>query len=735
MPVRSDFKFAPHLFKALLCSSLLLAANSHACGPDFAWRLLENRSTALQEMPETNFQYEMAHWATPLTGLPKITDNGDNWRDPELPSAQMQIEKKLLISTQFARLDAIRPQLGVLSDAQIRQATQGFPISSQLYLLGAAAFAQGDLALAQQYFLQVLALPKTQQQAYGLWAQYSLARSFRLQSMPDAALQTFQKIQQQVMTGTPDPLNLGISSLGEQARLHLEKDNRPNAWGVAIDLYAQQYAQGDMSGYASLKLLVKQLLNLPTAQLQAQLQSPQVQRLLVAWLLSTFSNYGYENSGGILTETEVIQHQQVVRLLAAQPQLNSSAAQLEKLAALLYQNGLYDSSAALLPKLGDTGLAWWLRAKTALRVGQLSEARAAYAKAAQAFPKDQVWGDRYSSAWSTETLNPHCRVQAEQAVLSLNQGDYVEAFDQLWQANQYYWQDAADIAERVLTLDELKQYVDQKISAPSENLLADRNQDGKIDDTDQYYPLPNSQKMRELLGRRMLRDGRYANAPAYFRPELRAAAKQYIEARQAAESRWQLPISRAQHLYAAATLARTQGLELLGYENAPDYAIWDGGFGGDDSSQKAAKDQWLTTDELKRQQHSKAKPNVRWHYRNIAAELANQAADGLPPRSQAFAATLCHASQWMSQTDLVAMRGYYQRYLNQGAYVPWGADFGKYCPEPEFNQAQTHQLSYVWYDLKPQLRPYKSAIYAGLGGSGVLLLGGIGWLIRRRISN
>lgn len=731
MPVQYRFKSAAYLSTLMLCSGLLLTAQTQACGPDFGWRLLEHRSTALQEMPETNFQYEMTQWSTPLKGLPQITDSDNNWRDPELPSAQALIEKKLLISTQFARLEAIRPQLNLMSDAQLRQASQGFPVNSQLYLLGAAAFAQSDLALAQSYFLQVLALPKAQQKEYGLWAQYSLARGFRLQGMPDAALQTFQKIQQQVMAGTSDPLNLGISSLGEQARLHLQQD----AWGMAIDLYAQQYAQGDIGGYASLKLLVKQLLNLPAEQLHVQLDSPQVQRLLVAWLLSTFSNYGYQNSGGGLTTTEVLKHQQIVRLLAAQPQLNSTPVQLEKLAALLYQNGLYDSSAALLPKLGDSGLAWWLRAKIALRAGQVNQARAAYAKAALAFPKEQVWGDRYSASWSNETVNPHCRVQAEQAVLSLNQGDYLEAFDQLWQANEYYWQDTADIAERVLTLDELKQYVDQKIDAPSEKILADRNQDGNIDDTDQYYPLPNSQKMRELLGRRMLRDGRYTGVITYFRPELRAAAEQYIEARQAAESRWQLPISRAKHLYTAAILARTQGLELLGYENSPDYAVWAGGFGGEDSSVAAAKDFWVTTDELKRQQHSKAQPNVRWHYRNIAAELANQAADTLPPRSQAFAATLCHASQWMSQTDLVAMRDYYQRYLNQGAYVAWGADFGKHCPEPAFKQAQIRQINYVWYDVKPQLRPYKTAIYAGLGGSGMLLLGGIGWLIRRRISN
>lgn len=728
MPVQQLFNFRPQLCQILLSSSLLLGATSHACGPDFAWRLLEHRNVTMQELPETNFQYEMSQWATPLKGLPVIPTTTETWLEADALSAQMLAEKRKLSPSQFSQLQTLRPQLGTLTDAELRQSTAGFPVSSQLYLLGAAAFQQGQLTLAEDYFLQVLALPKTLQHPYDLWALYSLARSYRLQGVPDAALQTFDKLQQQVSAGAADPLNLAISSLGEQARLHLEQQ----AWGTAIQRYAQQYAQGDISGYASLKLLAKQLINLPTAQLEPLLTDPNVQRLLVAWLLSTFSNYGYDNTSGILSEAQIGQHQQVVRLLAAQPILNSSPAQLEKLAALLYQNGQYDSTAALLPKLGDGGLAWWLRAKMALRAGKLDQARAAYAKAAQAFPKDQIWGDRFSPSWQTETLNPHCRVQAEQAILSLNQGDYLEAFDQLWQANQYYWQDAADIAERVLTVDELQQYVDRQIHAPDDQSLADRNQDGKINEDDSYYPLPNNQRMRELLGRRLLRDGRYDGAAAYFRPALRPAAQQYIDAHQQAERRWQLPISRAEHLYHAATLARQQGLELLGYENAPDYAIWDGGFGGEERTDHSASSQWLKAEEQQRLQHSAAVPNIRWHYRHLAAELANQAADHLPPRSQAFAASLCHASKWMAQTDLPAMQDYYQRYLNQGAYVNWGAEFGKTCPEPDFDRAQMRQLHYVWYDVKPQLRPYKNVIYTVSAGTGLLLLAGIGWQVRRR---
>lgn len=49
-------------------------------------------------------------------------------------------------------------------------------------------------------------------------------------------------------------------------------------------------------------------------------------------------------------------------------------------------------AANLLKNAGDGGLAWWLRAKMALRDGDVKAATAAYAKAAAAFPTDESWG-------------------------------------------------------------------------------------------------------------------------------------------------------------------------------------------------------------------------------------------------------------------------------------------------------------------------------------------------------
>lgn len=53
----------------------------------------------------------------------------------------------------------------------------------------------------------------------------------------------------------------------------------------------------------------------------------------------------------------------------------------------------------------------------------------------------------------------YCRVQAEHGILELSRGDYLQAIALLTAAGSEYWQDTAYIAERVLTLDELKSFV------------------------------------------------------------------------------------------------------------------------------------------------------------------------------------------------------------------------------------------------------------------------------------
>ncbi|MEK1907751.1 MAG: hypothetical protein AAAB13_18375, partial [Pseudomonas sp.] len=369
---------------------------------------------------------------------------------------------------------------------------------------------------------------------------------------------------------------------------------------------------------------------------------------------------------------------------------------------------------------GDSGLAWWLRAKLALRDGDKVAATQAYAKAAKAFPADEDWGSRRSENWDYETLKPRCRIEGEMAILSLERGDYLEAFDQLYRNSGIYWQDAAVVAERVLSTDELKGYIDAKVAA----LAQPEEHQGYG-----YWDRPPATSLRELLGRRLLREGRYSEAVPYFAStELQQAARQYGADRAQAVDAW-TAIGRAEGYYRAAKRAREQGMELLGYELDPDQA-WSGGNYGASEGKLVLAGGLLTAAEAERQNASAAEPNRRYHYRWVAADLASQAADLLPARSQAFAATLCKATGWLINNDYPAARRYYLRYVEQGAYVPWGGAFGSNaCQEPDFERASQLLWSEREQAVRQALRPYKYWLPLGLL---LIVAAGIYWRQRRR---
>jgi hypothetical protein len=365
-----------------------------------------------------------------------------------------------------------------------------------------------------------------------------------------------------------------------------------------------------------------------------------------------------------------------------------------------YQQGDYASAKAFLEHAGDGGLAWWLRAKLAVREGDKSAAAAAYAKAAQAFPQNESWGERRTPDFDYETLQPKCRVEGESAILALQCGDYLQAFDQLYRSQSIYWFDAATVAERVLTLEELKHYVDTQVPAPPPLSQQDR---------DNYVPLPVAASLRNLLGRRLLREGHYEQAPAYFDNDgLRHKAKLYGEQRLAADSAW-WPTRRAAALFNAAWTAREWGMDILGYEMAPDYATFGGNYILENTELKVGP--LVAEDEVKRQQASAAQPDQRYHYRFVATALASKAADNLPHTSQAFAAVLCEASGWNS--SLEEQTAIYQRYVKEGPYVEWAADFGHQCPYPDFENADKRYVTQVTDAARSALRPYKMPLQVG----------------------
>ena len=377
-----------------------------------------------------------------------------------------------------------------------------------------------------------------------------------------------------------------------------------------------------------------------------------------------------------------------------------------------------------------------------MRAGKADEAAQAYAQAAKAFPAAEQWGQNWDDGnFGNETIKPLCRVEGERGTLALSRGEYLAAMEHLYNAASLYWPDAAYVAERVLSVDELKSFVDAHAGKPAPKPAAAEGEGGYGN------PAQPATALRTLLARRLLRAERYDEALSYFDDaELKRKAQAYVDARRAATRGDR--ITQAQAWYAAARSARVDGIALIGYELDPDYQIYDGAYdlggGWNDADAIAAanaadkpgappparKDIVVPKtlagpDEATRIAATRAQPLERFHYRYNAADFAAKSADLLPPRTQAFAAVLCHATAWLIDRDPPAAARLYARYLKQGPYVPWGAAFGRSCPEPDFAgaAARLHAERVAWW--KRFVR--HNAPYAALVG---VVLAGI--VLRRR---
>ncbi|TBU82635.1 hypothetical protein [Phytopseudomonas dryadis] len=689
----------------------LLPLAAQACGPDFPYRLLDDRANALSELPEGNFNFEVSRLGTAIEQLGQAGAGtlSNYWYDDDAyTSARDQAEREQMPTAQAQRIATLR----TLDDpAQVEAQGRDLPAELRLYTAGAVAFARGDDARASDYFRRVLALPAEQRALRSTWAAYSLGRSLARQAQDtdeDARLALLQRAAEAYrqardlhIEGFSDPLELGIASLGEEARLALLRDD----WAGAIHLYASQSRHGSATGTSSLRQVARALMALPPERLATLLDQPPVQRLLTAQLFSRLDSFDP------LSEATQALIEQLQKLPVA------ALENADRLAALSYQRGDYGNARRFLEQAGDSGLAWWLRAKLALQRGDKPAALQAYAAAAKAFPREESWGLRMTEGGTYETVQPGCRIGGEMAILALERGDYLDAFEQLYRGGELYWMDAALVAERVLSVDELKGYVDAHIAA----------EDQPAEDWRQ----PVANRMRELLARRLVREGRSEQAIAYFnRDELRDQARQYQTALDQAESAW-TDIGKAEGYYRAAIVAR-EGLDLMGYELDPDN-VWFGGSFYFATRREAPLQPagLLSAAEAERQNASAANPDRRFHYRYVAADLASRAADHLPPRSQAFAVSLCLATGWTLERAPDIARGYYRRYVEQGPYVPWARHFGYDCPEANFDGARALLWQQRQQAVRQALRPYKYLLAA----IPVLLLAGVVLWRRRRSGN
>ncbi|MCM0020406.1 MAG: hypothetical protein NBV67_10465 [Tagaea sp.] len=650
-------------------------------------------------------------------------------------------------------------------------AGSGVPVAARLYTAGAVDFRREAFAQAATRFAAILDLPDAESRPRAVWATYMLGRAEAALGNADRAAASFQRARAWAIAGAPDPLGLAVASYGEEARLHYARAKatigeelfRPDclyegvSWdwptaqrearlaerqpicrareagriafeaaaradpskldafaaaaAEAVALYARQAAAGSASGRGSLREIAEFVWRSDVLT-EAFARDVLGLRLLVAtqfahpYQLEIGAIRAREGSGA--PDPAMVD----VLMTAIERAADRRPEGLDRMAALAYEAGRFDL-AARLAAMSDAPLAYWTRAKLATRAGDFDAASGHFAAA----------------LGRAESLTPFLRANlfGESAVLETARGRFVAALDRFvsiggsfpepyaWDRVEEmpaFWPDIAHLAERVLTIEELAGWVAARDPA---NVTGDH--------------------VADLLARRLARTGRFGEAAAFSgNPRDKSLAEAMagdLRAYDAADG----PVARAAAGFSAARRLRDWGMELIGYQTSPDGAIFGGGYEWGELDLRP-DDPFVTAEERARFATTRAVPNLRYHYRYLASEMAERAADLLPPRSQAFAATMCWATRWMLETEAdeaqLRARRLYVRYLREGPYVPWGDEFGRDCPEPNFAAAEEMRRMQPWRDLRRWAGRHKQDIKLGAALALAAALYGLVSIWRRR---
>ncbi len=656
---------------AVLSVAVLLgAAIVFACGPDLPPWILGGDANVLQG-PTAYYSQEIRKLAPAGTRFPEpeeLAEIDERYEAAQRTAAadRADLEKALAAM----RLPAVRRQEILAAYVSLRDSfaanrnqlvtpeyeiepaplpdgvsvPAGLPDEFADYMRGAVLYHQRHYPEAAAAWERLLARPEKQRRYRSTWAAFMIGKVYLRGDIAGRAkaVEWFQRTRKLAKDGFVDSLNLADDSVGWEARAERDRGR----FDKALAIYYNRAKAGDVTAAGSIRLAGRSALEAGPDALAAVAKDADAREAMTIFVIAPPASYEVIEGGD---------PDAAAWLAAVKAAGVKEVKAADRLAWAAYLAGDFAAAGqwlAKVPKASDTAEATWIRAQLLLRDGKLDEAGRLLAKVAETLPEatrsiDYVpYGPDYSGPYATRD-----RARAEEAVVRLTQKDYAGALDLLMKSG--YWSDAAWVAERVLTADELKSYVDRQPQEPR----PDPAQAG-------WTPSALSEArpaLRALLGRRLVREGRVAESIPYFTDELQPRTRTLAaELGKAADPK--LPaLDRARAGFRAACITRKGGLTLQATESEPDWAEYGGNYDlGSLTSNR--KDQTIfapSPDELARIERHQAQPDKRFHYRFRAADIAWQAAQLLPSGDEK-AGVLATAGNWIEKQDPKAADRFYK---------------------------------------------------------------------------
>ena len=622
---------------ALLCATFALGSGAAlACGPMLPESLLFGGSEAYLRGPRGELELELSRIG--VQAPPGLRYVAQTTAEVEAALAAQALPSPAAIVAHRAAFEAWveadpeRPRQYWEDKPPPRgpppALPEGLPEDWRRYHEAAALFRQHDVQGAIVAFKAMLSAPGVPAGSpLRLWAHFMIGRA------DPADPQGFPAVQRAVADGAPDPLGLGLAALGWQAQAQLEADP-----AAALRTYLQLHAAGDPAGATSITMASHALLSAVEAKepgaverLRAVAADPVAAAAVTVTLLTTW-------------DPEVHGADWLAALAHSGGEAGAGAARVAWLAYLVGDAAAAQRWAEAAPK---EPMARWILARLALRAGDLERASALLAEVHM--PEDEAWrcdwytrgAARDGYSLSDAPLSPAREVWADRAGVQLRQGDLAGALGSAARAG--HWVDFAYLGERLVEVDVLKAFVDA----------------GQLDLLPEAMRGPG----RLLLGRRLFRAGREAEAAGYLGEAEAAQARAFLAARARGTVAGEVE---------AARLLRAHGMELSGTELAPDWALYGGSYGflwGRPAPEDEDGPLSPTVEERRRNDASAPDPDKRYHYRYRAAELIWEATRTLPEQDPLASALLCEAGSWLAVEDLDFADRFYKATVNRS----WGS--------------------------------------------------------------
>ncbi len=628
----------PITIKALVLWAMLgggFISAVRACGPSFPNRYLDQTGAELMSAP-------LAFWETELRRLlpkeaPEFCAKAEQVFEEKLAAELAEVREAMAAKNFSSEVSdgvvlvyvKVRRALEKRREAETQNKISvlvcNLPEEFALYLVGAEAWGRGAGAEAETQWKKLLALPETERRWRTTWATYMLGvsaatRALDAEAEDDAkeAVRLFQETRALAAAGFADSVGLAAASWGQEAKVFFERGDEL----TAMRGYMKQLAAGDRTAVQSLRFCAARLVMKLSdeASVRAIAQDSLARVLVTVHFLSRCGavyDYDYQRPAA-----------EIETWIGALKAAGAASVQgAERLAWLAYEGGEFEQAQRWLEHAESAEpTVLWLRAKLALREGKLADAERELRETLKA---------------GIEPTQNRRRVWAELAQVCLARSRYAESLEACMRGE--HWEDAAYLAERVLTIEEVQAW------------LASHRELERVKGH-WYYWGEQIRSLPHLLARRMMRAGKFDEAKEYFPEAVRPIYAEYLAAVREGFSGEGTAEARGRAFWRAAKVMREHGDVLVGTELGPDCFIWRGNYPdwrsiSETRANLEPRDLVALTSDERARVAEHAVPQERFHYRYRAAELAWWAAALLPNESEETATVLDEAGRWLKARD------------------------------------------------------------------------------------